>query len=76
LIRCSTEATQAIDELESSIAENMGLDSVLENGDLPKICADVSHDVYTDLATGKAGLADICSDIVTDVLSGIACPDL
>jgi len=70
LMRCSTEATQ----LEGCVIEDLGLDSVLESGDLPKIVADVSSDIYGDILSGKIGLVDICGDILVDVLSDLASP--
>jgi len=76
LLRLSTEATQTLDQLEESATQKLGLESVLENGDLSKICADVAHDVFTDVTTGQANLADICGDVVHDVVSGVACPNL
>mmetsp|Transcript_10128 Transcript_10128/g.25371 ORF Transcript_10128/g.25371 Transcript_10128/m.25371 type:complete len:225 (-) Transcript_10128:385-1059(-) len=70
LTRCSVEAVQ----LEDNIVEDLGLDSLLESGDLPKLVANVSSDVYGDVVAGKVGLLDICSDILVSVLSELVSP--
>jgi len=73
-MRSCTEATQAIEHLEGRIAEKLGLEPLLESGDLPQIIADVSHDMYGDIVAGKTGPIDIFSDVVMDVLRDIASP--
>jgi len=73
-MRSCTEATQAVDRLEGGIAERFGLESVMGSGDLPKIVADVSHNVYTDVVVRKAGLVDIFGGVVKVVLNDLSSP--
>lgn len=70
MMRYTAEALQ----LEADVVEELGLEPVLDSGDIPKIVADVSKDLYSDIVAGKVGLADLCGDVVSDVLSDLAAP--
>lgn len=70
MMRNTTEALQ----LEADVVEELGLEPILGSGDIPKIFADVSNDLYVDIVGGKVGLAGLCWDVVSDVLSDVANP--